>query len=461
MISSRLLLITLLTSEIISANPVTKEKKVGKKARKDGAGGGRNGNCSKEECDAGLEKFKLSTDCVRAPFCIRKVVRSMRKIDKEKTELVKHMKKDSDDMKKLQEENQQLVDRTQNNEWKDKYSGLHDDVQVMKSNEAKLRQINLGLEADNKAMEKRNQRLEDKFKDLKQKLEQIEKHSTSIITVNAEKEELQKALNHMEDKHKIQERRIGDIVKSLELIETQNALNSQNLSAVTKENLELKSALGVLEEQNNHLKTLEGQLLEDADSARKNFTECKDSIADLRDVNSNCKTKIRELNVCKSELSKLSSLVEDKLQMMEATKDSASNAKQRSDDLENDLKKAKSDIDRFSSSLEKKSRDVEELMSKLVVCETERRERKTVSEEESKILKNCESPCTISKNAVNDFITNEDNTKEENTLRVDNEILTKKVENLEVSLLECQGGEISDPEVNQTASESIIKDLLS
>ena len=190
------------------------------------------------------------------------------------------MKKDSDDMKKLQEENQQLVDKTQNNEWKDKYSGLHDDVQVMKSNEAKLRQINLGLEADNKAMEKRNQRLEDKFKDLKQKLEQIEKHSTSIITVNAEKEELQKALNHMEDKHKIQERRIGDIVKSLELIETQNALNSQNLSAVTKENLELKSALGVLEEQNNHLKTLEGQLLEDSDSARKNFTECKDSIGE-------------------------------------------------------------------------------------------------------------------------------------------------------------------------------------
>ena len=31
--------------------------------------------------------------------------------------------------------------------------------------------------------------------------------------------------------------------------------------------------------------------------------------------------------------------------------------------------------------IEKKSRDVEELLSKLVVCETERRERKTVSEE--------------------------------------------------------------------------------
>ena len=188
------------------------------------------------------------------------------------------MKKDSEDMKQLQEENKHLAEQSQKNEWKEKYSTLHDDVQIMKSNEAKLRQINLGMEAENKAMEKRNQKLEDKFKDLKQKLEQIEKHSSSLIAVNAEKEELQEALIQMEDKHEIQERRIGDIVKSLELIENQNALNSQNLATVTKENLELKSAIGVLEEQNNHLKTLEGQLLRDADSARKNYTECNDSI---------------------------------------------------------------------------------------------------------------------------------------------------------------------------------------
>ena len=181
-------------------------------------------------------------------------------------------------MKQLQEETKRLAEQSQKNEWKEKYSTLHDDVQIMKSNEAKLRQINLGMEAENKAMEKRNQKLEDKFKDLKQKLEQIEKHSSSLIAVNAEKEELQEALIQMEDKHEIQERRIGDIVKSLELIENQNALNSQNLAAVTKENLELKSAIGVLEEQNNHLKTLEGQLLRDADSARKNYTECNDSI---------------------------------------------------------------------------------------------------------------------------------------------------------------------------------------
>ena len=191
------------------------------------------------------------------------------------------MRKDSEDIKQLREENQHLAHQTNNNEWKDKFHLLNDDLQILKSNEAKLRQTNLGMEAENKAMKKRNQRLEDKFKDLKLKLEQIEKHSTSIITVNAEKEELQQALNQMEEKHEIQERRIGDIVKSLELIETQNALNSQNLATVTKENLELKSAMGVLAEQNDHLKTIEKQILQDSDSARKNYAECMDSIGNL------------------------------------------------------------------------------------------------------------------------------------------------------------------------------------
>ena len=44
------------------------------------------------------------------------------------------------------------------------------------------------MEAANTALEKRNQKLQDKFQDLKKKLELIEKHSASIITVNAEKE---------------------------------------------------------------------------------------------------------------------------------------------------------------------------------------------------------------------------------------------------------------------------------
>ena len=116
------------------------------------------------------------------------------------------------------------------------------------------------MEAANTALEKRNQKLQDKFQDLKKKLELIEKHSASIITVNAEKEDLTNALNEMKKKHQIQEKRILDIVKSLELIETQNALNSQNLSDVTKENLELKSALQVSKSQLDHLRLQEEKL---------------------------------------------------------------------------------------------------------------------------------------------------------------------------------------------------------
>ena len=116
------------------------------------------------------------------------------------------------------------------------------------------------MEAANTALEKRNQKLQDKFQDLKKKLELIEKHSASIITVNTEKEDLTNALNEMKKKHQIQEKRILDIVKSLELIETQNALNSQNLSDVTKENLELKSALQVSKSQLDHLRLQEEKL---------------------------------------------------------------------------------------------------------------------------------------------------------------------------------------------------------
>ena len=226
------------------------------------------------------------------------------------------------------------------------------------------------MEAANKAMEKKNKKLEDKFKDLKLKLEEIEKHSSSIISVNAENEELEAALQQMKRKHHIQEQRIGDIVKSLELIENQNALNSKNLSTVMKENMELKSALSVLESQNEHLKTKERNLKQKSAEAKQNFTQCQESMgkylhlivlglvdllylysADLENVNSNCKSKIRELNVCKTELTKLSSLVEEKLAVIADSRETATDAEQRSSDLERDLQQAKTEIDRFSSSL--------------------------------------------------------------------------------------------------------------
>lgn len=117
--------------------------------------------------------------------------------------------------------------------------------------------------------------MENKFKDLKIKLEEIEKQSENIFVVTAEKEELENNLNEMKSKHRVQERRIESIVKSLELIENQNALNSQNLANVMEENLELKSAMDVLRAQNEHMKTKESELKQEVEESKLNVVECQ------------------------------------------------------------------------------------------------------------------------------------------------------------------------------------------
>ena len=117
--------------------------------------------------------------------------------------------------------------------------------------------------------------MENKFKDLKIKLEEIEKQSGNIFVVTAEKEELENNLNEMKSKHRVQERRIESIVKSLELIENQNALNSQNLANVMEENLELKSAMDVLRAQNEHMKTKESELKQEVEESKLNVVECQ------------------------------------------------------------------------------------------------------------------------------------------------------------------------------------------
>merc|ERR1712241_81348 len=131
---------------------------------------------------------------------------------------------------------------------------------------------------------------------------------------------------------------------------------------------------------------------------------------------------------------------EEKLAVIAVSRETATDAEQRSSDLERDLQQAKTEIDRFSSSLEKKARDIESLQTKLDVCQTEQRarvDRKSVTDEGNIVQKNCESPCTISKNSANDLITSVD-PKEDSDLRFGSEVLTKKIENLEASLSECQ-----------------------
>jgi len=283
--------------------------------------------------------------------------------------------------------------------------------------------------------------LEDKFKDLKSKLEIIEKQSSNILAVTAEKEEVEKSLKEMKTKHRVQERRIESIVKSLELIENQNALNSQNLANVMEENLELKSALEVLKAQNDHMKSKEEAWSEKVAESKRNLTECQEEFDGLESVNANCKTKIGELNVCKSEISNLSKIVEERLAQVKASKEDVSTFKGRNDLLEKDLQLAKEELDNFTSNMEKKARHIENLKSRLDNCE---KEQKKMSEKVN--IQECESPCTISRTESTDLISLSEMEGKNEELKDEKEMLSRQLENLSETLKKCQKSELKSKE---------------
>ena len=74
---------------------------------------------------------------------------------------------------------------------------------------------------------------------------------------------------------------------------------------------------------------------------------------DLESVNSNCKSKIGELNVCKREISKLSEIVEERLNQVKASEDDLFTFKKRSQTLEKDLKLAQDELNDFTSNMSK------------------------------------------------------------------------------------------------------------
>ena len=59
------------------------------------------------------------------------------------------------------------------------------------------------------------------------------------------------------------------------------------------------------------------------------------------------------MNVCKAELTKLSSLLEEKLQLVQESQKSEKNVKKKNSQLKEDLKKAKSELNSFTSNLGK------------------------------------------------------------------------------------------------------------
>ena len=75
MISHRSLLILLLSLSLSLTLP-------GQRARQ--SKGDSSYTCSREKCQQGRTNMKMSSDCVRAPFCVRQFVRDLKKLAREK-----------------------------------------------------------------------------------------------------------------------------------------------------------------------------------------------------------------------------------------------------------------------------------------------------------------------------------------------------------------------------------------
>ena len=325
------------------------------------------------------------------------------------------------------------------------------------------------MKVANGMLETKTKELSAKNDEYKRKIELLEGKTKSVDKITKEKTSLKTALDDVTDKLKIQVDKNNEIVKSLEIIENQNALNTQNLNKVMEENLELKSAMEVLKTQKSNLKEKVGALSKKETESkivqnqiRSNLTQCKTDLSDLQTVNSNCKAKIGELNICKSEISKLAKIVEGRLSQVKSKNDDIVTFREKNDMLEQSLKEAKEELESFNSSLDKKARVLTELETRLKQCEAAQEERRNRQNDEDVTVLECESPCTISKLASNDLISMDQETQtgeQVEALKLENEILSKKLENVGESLALCEQKVV--PEVSQAASDSILQELLS
>ena len=238
------------------------------------------------------------------------------------------------------------------------------------------------MKVANGMLETKTKELSTKNDEYTRKIELLEGKTKSVDQITKEKTSLKTALDDVTDKLKIQVDKNNEIVKSLEIIENQNALNTQNLNKVMEENLELKSAMEVLKTQKSNLKEKVGALSKKETESkivqnqiRSNLTQCRSDFSDLQTVNSNCKAKIGELNICKSEISKLAKIVEDRLSQVKSKNDDIVTFREKNDILEHNLKEAKEELESFNSSLDKKARVLTELETRLKQCEAAQEER--------------------------------------------------------------------------------------
>lgn len=194
---------------------------------------------------------------------------------------------------------------------------------------------------------------------------------------------------------------------------------------------------------------------------REALDKCMKEFQELRTVNEQCRNKIGELNLCKSELAKLGKVVEAKLSQVKADNKDISTFRGKNIELEDRLKDAQNQLSILTgnlSSMEVKLKECKEEKQRIEEDCNKPTEQTTTTEEPQL---QCDSPCTISKLAGNDLIMMEKEDRERKEsfklMKTKNEDLTSRLEEVSKSLEVCLQDDVTE---TTTTDTSLLRSLL-
>merc|ERR1711915_531399 len=109
---------------------------------------------------------------------------------------------------------------------------MGDEHETLKTSEALLRSARDGMRVAHNLLETKAKELAAKNEEYKVKIEHLKGKNNNINQMEKERASLKSELDKTKEKLKEEIAKNGEIVKSLEMIENQNAINTQNSSIV-------------------------------------------------------------------------------------------------------------------------------------------------------------------------------------------------------------------------------------
>jgi len=450
------------------------------------------GKCDKDMCDKARTTLKVNSKCIKNTVCVRQFVRDMKKLKKQQARQDTITNTTCTEDTTGKNIKQEISEKLANLE--KEFQILMDSKKDMVLEQEQLKHVKISCETKNKE-------LISQVKGMGEQVNKLTKKVSKIDLIKNKKEELTKKVTDLEQKNK-------DMVKSLEVVESQQALRSHNISIAVNENKKLHETKQELEKKVKELEDmnkrqiqtitllreakvlLEGQVMQfkgryDSEKKRRADTsdkletctllldtqkaahetclqkageerktianerkerrealnKCMGEFQDLRTVNEQCRNKIGELNMCKTELGKLGKVVEAKLSQVKAENRDISTFRGKNIELEDRLEEAQTQLSILTgnlSNMEVKIKECKEDRQRMEEDCAVTTEQPTTTEEPQL---HCDSPCTISKLAGNDLIMMEKEDRERkesfNLMKVKNEELTVRLEEVSQSLEVC------------------------